>query len=166
MGIGAEDPGGAVLRRGRRARLIGALLLGAWSVYLAATAQFVPAAVIGFVAGLMGASYAAQTGDPAVRRGSFLIAGTLFFCSYLLAIFSFAGGACIGQDACDSRAIATNVALIALTIVTAAVAVGEILLAFHPSSSREALTHRLAVAAVGLLAVLYLVARVSLALSG
>jgi uncharacterized membrane protein HdeD (DUF308 family) len=155
------DDGRIAQRRGRSARLVGAILFGAWAVYLAATSQFPVAFVIGAVAVLMGASYAARVGDPAVERGSFLLAGTLFVCAYFLVIFLVAGGACINQPTCSSGNIEANVALIALTATTCGAALSETLLAFRPSPARALWTRRLAGAAVAVIAVLYIGIRLS-----
>lgn len=147
-------------RRGRRARLVGAVLLGTWAIYLAVTNQLTAALLIGFIAAFMGASYAARLGDPTVRRGSFLIAGALFFCAYFLVVFLSAGGACVNQDSCEGEGLRANVALIALAATTAGAAIAEALLGFRPSRRRALWTRRFAVSAFVVIGLSYLAAAV------
>src|SRR4051794_532435 len=161
MDSAAANDGRMVQRRGRRARLVGAIAFGAWAVYLAATSQFPVAFVIGAVAVLMGASYAARVGEPAVNRGSFLLAGTLFFCAYFLVIFLVAGGACMNRADCTSGNVEANIALIALTATTGGAALSETLLAFRPSPARAQWTRQLAGAAIAVIAALYVGVRLS-----
>ncbi|MGH2956661.1 MAG: hypothetical protein ACRDL6_06685 [Solirubrobacterales bacterium] len=161
MEVASHQESTALARRGRGARLLGAVLFGAWSAYLAATGQFAPAGVSGAVAILMGASYAARVGDPNVRRGSFLIAGTLFFCAYLLAIVVLAGGACMNQPSCEAEDVKTNIGLIALTVTTAGAATGEAFLAFRPDPIRATWTHRFVIAAFAVVGLFFISIRVT-----
>ena len=148
MEVASDQRSMHVARRGRRARLVGAVLFGIWALYLAATSQFAPAFVIGTIAVLMGASYAARVGDPNVRRGSFLIAGTLFFCAYLMALLLVVGGV---RDS----------GWIALTVTAFGASAGEVMLAFRPTRAREFWTHRLVIAAFIVIGVFFVTVRVT-----
>jgi hypothetical protein len=122
--------------------------LGIWALYLAATSQFAAAFVIGTIAALMGASFAARVGDPNVRRGSFLIAGTLFFCAYLMALLVVVAGV-------------RDVGWIALTATAFGASAGEMMLAFRPTRTREFWTHRLVIAAFIVIGVFIVIVRVT-----
>ena len=147
-------------RRGRARMVVGALFL-AWSVFLACTAQFSVSLIALVVGGLITASYFAQAGETDARRGSFLIAGALLFCAFFMGELLVVTRPCIGNSSCSGMETAGILAIVGLTLTSGAAAVAEAWLAFNPSPEREIWTRRITVAALSMIALLYLLARIS-----
>lgn len=152
----ADDP-----RRSRARLILGGLFL-AWSVFLAFTGE-IPATLMALViGGLITTSYFARAGEADVRRGSFLIAGALLFCAFFMGELLVVLLPCGPGDApCSGTETAGALALAGLTLTSGIAAIAEAWLAFKPSREREKWTRRFTVAALMMIALLYLLARVS-----